>query len=542
MRTMKNAMGHYLILLLVSYVLTFSYCGISQIWGEQGGTSSSLNLFELPLILLLSLILFVRGKRQRLLSVNTFLPLAPVLGFYLFFDMFYASYLRAPRISDLQNFPSLFNVSLPLAISALLLICLALGPVIVSNVKSCLYGSVVERVFSILRISCLIPLFAFLVSPAAYRYQNNFLEFPAWSTTRNIAKNGRVSFFIYMHNKRREIIANLEKFPSLSIPELFYKEPLKKKPDIHLLVLESFLDPREIKGLSFSGSPLHPQLSPYLNHQKEFSLIRSPVYGGGTAQSEFELLTGIPALALVDSIEFNLFEGERTSSFVEALNQNGYYTMASIGTRPKYYNSKVAYKGLGFQEITFLKEGHLNKAEGDDFIFDGDLFNQSLKHIEELDKRQPLFNYLVGMYGHLPYRRNLLKRPDVITINHQNEALKNITNQFYYRTEALAQFIETIFTADRDAIILVVSDHLPPVFIKGVKYKNSYRANIALLKSSDTTLDISGAKYYELPHILWKILQGSNNPSSMKRHVIHSRKKEIYFSFIREAMALPKEK
>ncbi len=79
-------------------------------------------------------------------------------------------------------------------------------------------------------------------------------------------------------------------------------------------------------------------------------MVTSPIYGGGTAQAEFELLTGIQALSKVNRIEFNVMQGRNISSFVKKLNQNNYKTIATIATGSGFFNSIQAYKSIGFDE------------------------------------------------------------------------------------------------------------------------------------------------------------------------------------------------
>ena len=67
---------------------------------------------------------------------------------------------------------------------------------------------------------------------------------------------------------------------------------------------------------------------------------------GGTAQAEFELLTGIRAFSRINSIEFNVMKGHKTHSFIDKLKETGYQTMATIGTGAGFFNSIQAYQSL----------------------------------------------------------------------------------------------------------------------------------------------------------------------------------------------------
>ena len=63
------------------------------------------------------------------------------------------------------------------------------------------------------------------------------------------------------------------------------------KPNVIMVMSEAFWDPTWMKGVTFSEDPI-----PYFHQlQKESTngLMISPVYGGGTVNTEFEALTGM---------------------------------------------------------------------------------------------------------------------------------------------------------------------------------------------------------------------------------------------------------
>jgi phosphoglycerol transferase MdoB-like AlkP superfamily enzyme len=115
------------------------------------------------------------------------------------------------------------------------------------------------------------------------------------------------------------------------------------------------------------------------------------------------------------------------------------------------------------------------------------------------------------MYGHVPFYRNFKLRPDKIKVLNlkENEDVYKIANQFYYRTKALYNFLKTLKTEDSQSIILIISDHLPPIFKKSSNfYKYDLKTNIALLLINFKPYDISGVPYYQIPHIIWRLLGG----------------------------------
>jgi len=74
------------------------------------------------------------------------------------------------------------------------------------------------------------------------------------------------------------------------LPETKKPAP-EERPDIILIQMESFIDAKKIKGLSFSDDP-----APVFSSLREIystGMLEVPSFGGGTANTEFEILSGI---------------------------------------------------------------------------------------------------------------------------------------------------------------------------------------------------------------------------------------------------------
>ncbi|HHO46968.1 MAG TPA: hypothetical protein ENN06_00675 [Desulfobacteraceae bacterium] len=82
----------------------------------------------------------------------------------------------------------------------------------------------------------------------------------------------------------------------------------------------------------------------------------SPVFGGATAQAEFELLCGVPAMRELSGVEFNVFTGADTPCLPNILGKSGYHAVATNGFRPDFFNSPNAYEGIGFDKAYYPKE------------------------------------------------------------------------------------------------------------------------------------------------------------------------------------------
>lgn len=465
---LKVAINRYALFLL--FLL-----GYTEILQQHGGLPSLLPAWRLEIPLLLYLYFFL----NQLLRKSRLQPLvaaAPLVLFYGVFDAYFIMFGRMLRITEITELPEMFQVLPPLALA---LIGTLLGLPLLAFLASLEF-----RTRRAAMAMASLPLLALLlmveVTPNFFMtaFQETQQEIIFYSDTASARNNGRLSMMLYNEARRkscREKIAGHQMNPT-SLHD-FDKvitglKDQQGKRNIHLIVLESFLDPALLKEARFSRNPAHPAFSKLLTKKGGISI--SPVFAGGTAQAEFEVLCGAPALREFSGIEFDVFTGAKTPCLPRILAQGGYETNATNAYRPDFFNSTNAYTGIGFEKRyypqefaagydTYFSAGDVTE---ENYMFDGVLFSQNLafitKRIRE-NPKLPIFNYIISMYGHTPHDLNPLKRPKVIEMlgNFRDEGLEKAVNQYYYRTEAIAAFVKGLIAADPKSLIILVSDHLP---------------------------------------------------------------------------------
>ncbi len=521
------------------FLIFITYTELSRQWTPIGGTNAHQYYFEIPLLLVLSLLFYFPKIESKL--IKYLIPTIPTLTIYLCFDVFYNFLQRSLRPSDLENVNTIFDFSLWLSFSLISVTLVAIFSIAFLLHQA--YKTYPAKRFAsslLFKMISLIIIVTVLSSQTLSRYlEDSYIDI-TWSQQGTIRKNGRFASIIHHGIQEQQNLLKLSKYASPSnttnIQNTLYPGTLKNHQNIHFIVLESFIDPRLLVDVRFNKNPLAPELAAYLHKNHDFSNAISPTYGGGTAQAEFEILTGIKALAKVRSVEFNIMNGSKASSLANKLRSTGYRTVATIATNSGYFNSPLAYKSLGFDRVYFLEEeSDFKKTNGDSVIFDGDALNYSLKLISSMlnESNAPVFSYVLGMYGHGPYKRNLEKRPDIIEIDHEDERLHRISNQFFYRTKALAEHIKKLISIDPNAIIYITSDHLPPIIGKKIRYQHDKYTNISLLLDTATPIDTKNRKYFEIPWLIWDLLTKTEHPRALTDNDME----DIYFRVLAESMA-----
>ena len=431
---------------------------------------------ELPLVLYLYFLfrqLLPDNRRGAVIAA------LPVLIVYVVLDSYYLLFGRVFRITELREVPEMLDV-LPWYQSGFIV-----GVVLLPFVA--LLWSARKPRWGRLALGA-VPL-VLLVGSILFRpdlFLRGFLYATGgvveWSDEEAVYWNGRFSMMLYQEAKRRAAVREAARYKDEPEYEQTYEATLAVlsaagvKRNIHVVVLEGFIDPGRMQRLFLKQDPVDASLRSLLVNGKG-NLSVSPVFGGYTAQAEFEVLCGVPALQVLGTIEFNLFTGARVHCLPDILRSLGYQTLVTNAYKPNFFNAISAYRGTGFDEIHFAREyapqrqTYLTTGDvtGEKYMFDQGLFDQNLAFVRQRLKEhpdQPLLNYILTIYGHYPYMINEQKRPRVVEAKGdaaKDGELMTIINQVYYRSRAMAAFIKELIELDPEGIILMITDHLPPL-------------------------------------------------------------------------------
>ncbi len=434
-------------------------------FGRKGIGNSLINFLKFDFILITFLSLSFLMILKDNLKSYVFLIFTTIL-FYVFVNEFYINFKRIPKIAEITEIPELLGV---LSTKNLVLFIIFLLSYLSFFIHLLNFS---KRKYVLLMIIAISLHYTVKTNPKLYINIYNTLgfEYIEWDLKKSVRLNGYLNFMIYEEAKRNLAIKSLSE--KQIIISKFSDNLLSKinKKNIHLIVLESFYDPNMFEKLTFSKNPIH---NDFLDIYEKQNISNSPVYGGGTAQAEFELLTGAPALHKYSNVEFNLFTGNVIdNSLPERLNNLGYTTIATNSLTPNTFNSQKAYESLGFQKQYYLSgKTYLKKSKNDRFIFDGDLFNQNIQFLVEFfkkDSTKVVFNYVLGMYGHSPNTIDTKRHSEKIDVffnkkKLDNEKFSRSINQIYYRTLSLSNYIKKLNKLSPNSLIIIISDQLPLV-------------------------------------------------------------------------------
>ena len=246
-----------------------------------------------------------------------------------------------------------------------------------------------------------------------------------------------------------------------------------EKPNIVYVMSESFSDPARLKGLEvYGGDPLQDYRA--IADKTYSGQMLSQNYGGGTANIEFEALTGFsmelfnaqmttPYTMLVP--EFQTFP-----SLVSTLKKRGYETTAIHPYNTSMYKRKDVYQTFGFDQ--FLDEStmkHTDKIENNPYISDEAAYQEIFDQLEK--KNKPQFLHLVTMQTHMPYENKYDKLPYVVQ-GDNSLAVRSYLQDIAYSSEALKAFLERLDELPERTLVVFWGDHLPGIYSDAVQEEN----------------------------------------------------------------------
>ncbi|MDQ7093307.1 LTA synthase family protein [Desulfosporosinus sp. PR] len=234
------------------------------------------------------------------------------------------------------------------------------------------------------------------------------------------------------------------------------------KPNIIFVMSEAFWDPTLLKNVSFNKDPIPFFHS--LQKSQTNGIMLSPVYGGGTANTEFEALTGFSTQYLPSgSIPYAQYVNKPIEALPTILQRQGYATSAIHTYDNWFYNRNNVYKELGFDKF-FSKEFFNDPEYKGQYIRDTELSQKILDEVKETN--QPDFIYAVSMQNHGPYSdlenpQNTVQCTDSNLSAASKALLDNYSNSVADVDQSIKLLIDGLKQINQPTVVIFYGDHLP---------------------------------------------------------------------------------
>lgn len=265
------------------------------------------------------------------------------------------------------------------------------------------------------------------------------------------------------------------------------------KPNVIIIMNESFTDPNKIKDVWYSINPLE-NITKLKEEDKNciVGTLITPVDGGGTSLPEFEVLTGMTSYYLQKQVfPYTSYINKDMNSVVRTYLNNGYETIGIHTFRGNFYNRNKVYKYLGFNKTVFQEDIENPEIKGG-YISDNEFANQIIKAFKET--KQSKFIFGVTMQNHMHYVNKAYNESELeIEISsdtlteRQKKELRNYVQGVYDGDKMYEKIVEYLKTIEEPTILMMFGDHRPSLSSKEI-----------LESSVESIVD-----RYSTPYIIW---------------------------------------
>jgi len=259
----------------------------------------------------------------------------------------------------------------------------------------------------------------------------------------------------------------------------------ENNPNIIIIQLESFFDINRASNLTTSTDPV-PTLT-YLKENYPHGLITVPSIGGGTANVEFEVLTGMN-LEHFGPGEYpykTILKSQVCETPAFALKQYGYTSHAIHNHTATFYDRFAVYPALGFDTFTPLEMMCNPEYNALGWAKDAILTDEIMSCLKSSEGSDFVFTVSVQPHGKFPTEN--VTTENGIHISLENVDDEEIIAQYSYYVDQLrgtdefiAALIKELSEFEEPTAVLFYGDHFPTIYIEdeklleGTKYQTDY--------------------------------------------------------------------
>lgn len=237
-------------------------------------------------------------------------------------------------------------------------------------------------------------------------------------------------------------------------------------PNIIFVQLESFIDPYELNFLDYSEDPIPNFRSLMENYSSGYLTV--PVVGAGTANTEFEVLTGmgIQFFGLGEYPYKTILKETAVESAATALSSIGYNTAALHNNSGNFYSRATIFSQMGFdsytsKELMDITEYNILGTWAADSI----LVEETVKILDSSED-QADFVFAITVQSHGSYPTYEVYEDPVIEVTGaetEEEAYQweYYINQLYEVDQFIGDLIETLSEREEDTLVVFYGDHYP---------------------------------------------------------------------------------
>lgn len=255
-----------------------------------------------------------------------------------------------------------------------------------------------------------------------------------------------------------------------------------------MILSETFSDPTRVPGVSFSLDPI-PNIRNIKNTTTS-GLMLSPGYGGGTANIEYQALTGLNLANFNDSLIVPYQQLVPNQNDPYSFNQiwmKKYGKNASTAVHPfqqSMYLRNINYRKFGFSYLYTLDSKiplkHTGCIDRSPYVSDSEAYQSILDLLDrQQDSKSSQFLQLVTMQNHMPYGdyydNNEFSDANISEDLSDGERwnINTYTKGINWTDQETADFLNQLDQMDKPITVIFYGDHLPGIYDTADMNKNN---------------------------------------------------------------------
>lgn len=251
------------------------------------------------------------------------------------------------------------------------------------------------------------------------------------------------------------------------------KKDSEEHPNIIVLQMESFTVAEDYSNIKVSKDPT-PVFSRLYDEYSSGS-FEVPACGAGTANTEFEVLTGISAKFFGPG-EYP-YKGKLRKETLENLafitKSHGYRNSALHNHRALFYNRNEVYRNLGFDSFTSVEYMNNLSFTPTNWCKDTVLTSEIMDIMKESEERD--FMHVISVEGHGSYpNTQVFKNPYTeVTADDEETRWKYeyYLNECHEMDTFIGELIDRIEEEGEPTVMLIYGDHIPALDVKEKDYR-----------------------------------------------------------------------
>lgn len=245
---------------------------------------------------------------------------------------------------------------------------------------------------------------------------------------------------------------------------LTQKDEDEEHPNILFLQLESFIDPMTIQSIQLSQDPC-PNFRRLMQTYSSGELT-VPACGAGTANVEFEVLTGLSVKFFgPGEYPYKAVLKEKTGeSLAYDLDSLGYTSHAIHNHRAVFYNRNSVFANMGFDTFTSVEYMKNVEKTPKNWAKDDVLTECITDALDSTDGRDMIYTISVQGHGKYPAEQ-VLQNPTIEVTAAPSEELKwkyeYYVNQIYEMDQFIKALTDTLAKREEPTVLVMYGDHIP---------------------------------------------------------------------------------